>query len=177
MKTIETLKKIRLSDYRIVKSPYLQIFGLMKDTPETFYRKCLPLNPNSNLENFVRKINFVIYKNAGKNKRNAKSFEESRFLTAHQILKRGIISCGAKTTLFAAVLRKRGIPTKLIHGKLRSSQDDNRHAWIKIYNPLSKKWLVIDVTRSDFSLHSKAYPIREYRDWSELKKNYKKGKW
>ncbi|MBI5401261.1 transglutaminase domain-containing protein [Candidatus Wolfebacteria bacterium] len=177
MKTTDVIKKIHLSDYRTAKLPYLRVFGLMKNIPETFYQKCLPLNPNSNLENFLRKINFIIHKNAGKKKRNAKSFEESRFLTARQILKRGIISCGANAALFSAVLRKRGIPTKLIHGKLRDSHNDNRHAWIKIYNPLNKNWLVIDVTQNDFSLHLKAYPIREYQDWSELKKDYKNGKW
>lgn len=177
MKTIDTLKKIHLSDYRIVKSPYIQVFGLMKNISDKFYKQCLPLNSNSDLENFLRKINFIIYKNAGENKRNAKSFEESRFLTARQILKRGIISCGAKITLFAAVLRKRGIPTKLIHGKLRGSHDDNRHAWLKIYNPLNRRWFVVDVTQNDFSLYSKAYPAGEYLDWSELKKDYKKGNW
>lgn len=177
MKTIDVIKKIHLSDYRNVKSSYLQVFGLMKSIPEKFYKECLPKDPNSDLENFLRKINFVIHKNTDKEKRNAKSFEESRFLTARQILTRRIISCGAKATLFAAVLRKKGIPTKLIHGRLRDSHNDNRHAWLKIYNPLNKKWVVIDATRGDFSLHQRAYPIWEYRDWSELKKDYKKDKW
>ncbi len=66
---------------------------------------------------------------------------------------------------------------KLIHGKLRGSEEDDRHAWLKIYNPLNKNWFTVDVTRSDFFLHPKAYPIREYRDWSELKKDYKNGDW
>ncbi|MCX6812981.1 MAG: transglutaminase-like domain-containing protein [Candidatus Azambacteria bacterium] len=177
MKTIKILKKIHLNDYASIKSPYTEVFGLMKGIPEKFYKECLPLNPNSDLENFLRKINFVIHKNADKKKRNAKSFEESRFLTARQILKRGIVSCGAKVTLFAAVLRKRGIPTKLVHGKLTGSQGDNRHAWIKIYDPLNKNYLIVDVTQKNFSLHLKAHQIKKYHDWSKLKRDYKKGKW
>lgn len=178
MNTIKILKKIHLNDYVLIKSKYTEIFGLMKNIPEKFYKKCLPLNPNSDLENFLRKINFIIYKNAAERKRNAKSFKESRFLTAKEILKRGIISCGAKTTIFSAVLRKRGIPTKLVHGKIRGiKKSDNRHSWLKIYNPLNKKWLIIDPTRQDFSLHPNIFPLRQYQDWSELKKNYKNGKW
>lgn len=178
MKTIKILKKIHLNDYVSTKSPYTEVFGLMKDIPKKFYKKCLPLNPNSDLENFLRKINFIIHENNGKKKRKAKSFEESRFLTAKEILKRKIISCGSKVTIFAAVLRKRGIPIKLVHGRLyRSKKTDNRHAWLKIYNPLNKKWIVVDVTQKDFSLHSNAYQVKEYQDWSELKKDYKKGKW
>lgn len=177
MNTIKTLKKIRLNNYAPIKSKYTEIFGLMKNIPKKFYKKCLPLNPNSDLENFLRKINFTIHKNAGENKRNAKSFEESRFLTAKEILKRRIVSCGSGTTIFAAVLRKRGIPTKLVHGKIRGSKNDNRHAWLKIYNPLNKKWLVVDIARQNFSLHPKTYSLRQYQDWSELKNDYKKGEW
>ncbi len=179
MKTAEILKKIHLNDYASIKKPkYIKIFGLMKNIPGKIYKECLPLNPNSDLENFLRKINFIIHKNTMNKRRKAKSFEESRFLTAKEILKRGIMSCGAKATVFAAVLRKRGIPTKLIHGKLRKlKKTNNRHAWLKIYNPLNKKWLIIDITRQDFSVHPDAYPVRQYQDWSELKNDYKKGKW
>jgi len=178
MKTINILKKIHLDDYASIKSPYIEVFGLMKDLPEKFYKECLPLNPNSDLENFLRKINFIIHKNAGEKKRNAKSFEESRFLTAKEIIKKKIISCGSKVTIFAAVLRKKGIPIKLVHGRLSGSKrTDNRHAWLKIYNPLNRKWIAVDITQKDFSLRPKAYQVKGYQDWSELKKDYKKGDW
>jgi len=178
MKIIKILKKIHLNDYASIKSPYIEIFGLMKGIPEKFYKECLPLNSNSDLESFLRKINFVIYKNVGKKKRNAKSFEESRFLTVKEILRRKIISCGSKVSIFAAVLRKKGIPVKLVHGRLHGSKKtDNRHAWLKIYNPLNRKWIIVDVTQKNFSLHPKAYQLKDYQDWGELKKDYKKGDW
>jgi transglutaminase-like putative cysteine protease len=149
----------------------------MKNLPEDFYQKCLPKNKNINLEKFLRKIDLVFQKNLGNKGRNAKSFEESRFLTAKEILKKKINSCGAKTTIFAGVLRKIGIPTKLVHGKFKNQKGADRHAWLKIYNPLNKKWLDVDITQKDFSLPSQVVLIREYHDWNELKIDYRKGNW
>ena len=182
MESTNNLKKIHLGEYQFLKSryilKYLKVCSLTKNIPEEFCKKCLPLKQDLNLEDFLRKINLVLRENVGEKKKKAKSFEESRFLTAREILKRKIVSCGSTTTIFAAVLRKQRIPTKLVHGKIREAKRaDTRHAWLKIYNPLNKKWIVIDPMRQDFSLCPRAYPVRQYQDWSELKKDYKKGKW
>ena len=179
MQAKPSLRKVYLGDYSpIRKSKYVKIFGLMRNLPRSFYKECLSINSNSDLYNFLNKINFVFNKHAGKKGRNAVSFKESRFLTAREILKRKVTkACGSRVTIFASVLRKKGIPVKLVHGKIRGSTGESRHAWLKIYNPLNKKWIITDVSSKGYSLPSKAYSTHEYLDWSELKKDYKRGKW
>ncbi|MFH0806127.1 MAG: transglutaminase domain-containing protein [Candidatus Brennerbacteria bacterium] len=150
----------------------------MKGLPRTFYLKCLSKKSDSNLLDFLRRIRKFYYQKAT---RHARSFKESRFLTAQEILKRKIQSCGSICTIAGAVLRGNNIPIKLVHAKIRGKDDDNhRHSWLKIYNPLNKKWLDVDLTNSYLTTYaevSHAYPFKTYRDWSELKSDYKKGKW
>ena len=49
MKTIKILKKIHLDDYASIKSPYTEVFGLIKDVPEKFYKECLPFRGHTGI--------------------------------------------------------------------------------------------------------------------------------
>jgi len=84
------------------------------------------------------------------------------------MLARGMVSCGALALIFATILRKFRIPVKLIHGRIRDTARDDRHAWVQIYDPLRKRWLNIDPTSPDFMLNPRAYPLKECVDWRDL---------
>lgn len=58
------------------------------------------------------------------------------------ITKKGI--CYDYSSMFAAMLRSFGVPTRLIKGY--SSNVDGYHAWNEVYDEKSKNWIVIDTT-------------------------------
>lgn len=72
-------------------------------------------------------------------------------------MKRGI--CYDFASLNAALLRKQGIPTRLVMGYAKGV--DGYHAWNEVY--VNKKWMVIDVTRD--VTEKKATQFRKSSDY------------
>lgn len=126
----------------------------------------------------IRKALSAIYAAEGEHK--ATSFEESRFSDLEHVIRLGLSSCGAKTTVYGAVLRAMGIPVKYVHGwfvdRPRNTSGD-RHAWLKIYNPVTKTWDARDPTTADFSLNTGMQELKDYHSWDELHHDYEKGEW
>lgn len=103
-------------------------------------------------------------------------FRKSRFISARAILRKRQATCGSVATVAAAVLRRYGVPTKLIHGYFKKEDPDMRHAWLEVYIKAENKFVPIDVTRKDFKVGR--YHVRRsaWVDWAEMEKTMKKPK-
>ena len=126
----------------------------------------------------LTRINKELGRIYGKKRDKARSFADSRFTPLSNMLKRGMVSCGALSIIFATILRKFNVPTKLVHGRLRGQKGESRHAWLKLYNPKNKKWHAIDPTQPhrNFAIILSARQIKIYANWEDLKNDYKKKK-
>jgi hypothetical protein len=94
-------------------------------------------------------------------------FENSRFISATDVLAKRQNSCGSMATVAASVFRNLGIPTKLINGKFIRNNPDMRHAWNEFF--INNKWQPYDITRKDFKLTPHHVKLGEYVDWEKLK--------
>lgn len=170
------LDKIKIEDYQKCKTNK----KWLKKTkvPNYFWKKFADITPETTVDELLTKIDKELMSFYGKKRDKGRSFKDSRFTAIPQILKRGMVSCGALSRIFSAVLKNFEIPTKLVHGRIKGRTGANRHAWLKIYNPKIKKWIVIDPTKhhKKFKLSKKARQLKIYSDWSELKKDYQIGK-
>jgi len=180
----EKLTEIKSSDYLQMEDGFSEWLKTNEDLPFEFWEKVKNINEEKNLNLMLLRIKQELFSLYGEKRDNAKSFKDSRFTSLKEMLERKMATCGSVTKIIGIVLRKFGIPTKFIHGILRSQRKSfikrvllkNRHAWLEIYNIKTKEWLPIDVTRNDFSLYPDVEKIKEYHDWDELKESdYKKG--
>jgi len=179
----EKLKEVNPLGYSNLDKVFNEWLEIKEDLPEEFWEKLKDINKENNLNLILLRIKQELFSFYGDKRDKAKSFKDSRFTSLKDMIDRGMVTCGSMTKIFATVLRKFGIPTKMVHGILESQKKSfiksvllkNRHAWLEIYNPETKDWISIDPTRNDFSLYPDAIKIKEYHDWSELKGDYDKG--
>lgn len=125
----------------------------------------------------IKTIRDILFQFYGKERGQAKNFEDSRFTAIDQMIQRGMISCGAMTNIFTVVLRKLGMPVKMIHGYMKSQDlaKGSRHSWIEIYDKDTGCWKSFDPTQKDFLVAADAVKTREYHNWEELKLDFEKG--
>jgi len=150
-----------------------------EDVPDILWEKVKDLSLGLPLGDFLKKIDKELILIYGDKRDKAKSFGDSRFTSISEMLERGMVSCGAMTKIFSAVLRKFGIAVRLVHGIL-SGQDPkltHRHSWLDIYDPISNSWFEIDPTVRDFKKRSDAIRRKVYHNWLELKLDYDKGEY
>lgn len=91
---------------------------------------------------------------------------ESRFITAEEAFEKGALSCGAVSTVAAAMLRHVGLQVKLIHGEHSGSVD---HAWISVLEPESNTWVSYDLSLNpkDMSTHVEKARVDS---WEEIRR-------
>jgi len=168
------LEIILISDYD--RKPKLHVrWRRHSPMPPYFWRQLKDLPHHLNLFQLFMRIRKVVYGLYGKKRDRAHSFADSRFTPLSQMLKRGMVSCGAITAIFGTTLRKFNIPVQFVHGKLPGQKADNRHAWLKIYDSKSDIWIIVDPGTDYFELRRGAKEIKTYFNWEELKKDYRKG--
>ena len=174
---MRNIRKTKLSKY---KNPSNELRGWLytRTIPNYFWKKFENVNSEMTVGELLRQIDRELRVIYGKKKDTARSFADSRFTPLPKMLKRGMVSCGALSIIFATVLRKFGIPVKLVHGRLKGQTGENRHAWLKLYNPVNKKWYTIDPTQwhRSFAIKPSARQIRIYADWAELRKDFTRKK-
>ncbi len=83
-----------------------------------------------------------------------------------ETLKTGRGTCYDFSSLFAAMLRSQGIPTKLVMGYARGV--NGYHAWNEVY--LEGQWQVIDVT-SDIQLAAAGLPYSMFKERSAFERD------
>ncbi|MFH1170370.1 MAG: transglutaminase domain-containing protein [Candidatus Vogelbacteria bacterium] len=172
------IRKVKISDYLGNQSRNLQVWSRSEKVPKYFWNRFKDITPEITIGELLTRIDKELRKIYGKKKDLAQSFADSRFTPLPNMLKRGMVSCGALSIIFATILRKFGIPVKLVHGRLNGQRGENRHAWLKLYNSRDKKWCAIDPTQwhRNFAIKPSARQIKIYADWKELRKDYDKGK-
>lgn len=168
-----TLKKIKLKDFGEIKQDKRWVKKIA--VPSHFLKK-FRVVPNTALYSLLKQIDRELTKLYKGKKDTGKSFADSRFTAVSQALKRGMVSCGALTQIYAGVLRNYGIPVKLVHGRLKGQRGDSRHAWLRIYNPVNKKWVVVDPTNKNFTPLKTARQLKIYSTWKELREDYLRGR-
>ena len=169
------LDLIKLSDYKRSWNKSIKKWLGHANVPKDFLSR-VDLPNHVSVFVLLMRIRRVLYDIYGTKRDKAESFSDSRFASFPQILNRGMISCGALATVYGKTLRRFGIPIKFVHGKLQGQNFESRHAWLKIYDPIEKKWITADPTIGDFELSKKAIQKKIYIDWSDLKKDYLLGK-
>ena len=104
-----------------------------------------------------------------KDGRLAKSFEESRFTSAQEVLTEKLYSCGNLATLFATLCRMIGIPARLVHGLfLHTPQYGwSEHAWVEVYFP-GYGWAQYDPSMGEFNMGISHLKVLVCSDWSEV---------
>ena len=94
--------------------------------------------------------------------REASSLLESRFTPASEVLHTKMVSCGATTTLGAALLRQAGHRVRLVHGTYRK----NTHAWLQVWNRHVGQWADHDFMEAS---EQSRRPLAVCADWLELR--------
>ncbi|MEK7637854.1 MAG: transglutaminase domain-containing protein [Patescibacteria group bacterium] len=169
------LERMKLSDYENLGTDFEEWLGT-QEIPEIFWARIVHSNSASTVRELLDVTQEALSDMHRRRKEHPVSFAESRFTPVAEMIERGMVSCGAIATIFGNVLRKLGIPTKFVHGKLESQKEKNhRHPWLEIYNPLDESWVEVDATRDEFKLPPGAQPIKRYHDWLELKEDFDKG--
>lgn len=171
---------IRLQEYQQLPDE-AQEWLQHEPLPEEFLRALEgQLAPHHTVTELMRIIRQVLRKLYGSDERKAQSFEESRFSALEEIISNRLSSCGAKATVFAEALRAAGIPVKYVHGWFLNKprdQSGDRHAWLKIYDPVRNEWIARDPTESNFEKRTDVGELKEYHSWAELYKDYLNGEW
>lgn len=177
------LAKIKISDYS-KSAKQLNEWTENKETiPENIWNAVKEAKNEKNLYEIILVIKKELLSFFGETRDTAKSFKDSRFTSLKEMINRHMTTCGSTTKIIGSILRKFGIPTKFIHGILGSQKKSffrrvllkNRHAWLSVYDPNTKKWVEFDLTQENLDLYPDAEKIKEYHDWDELKTDYKNG--
>ncbi len=174
---LNILKEIKLSDYERERlegdvAEWLRA----QEIPGVLWDRIKQQNSELTVKKLLENIRDELLSIYGKKRDKAKSFADSRFTPLPEMIDRGMVSCGSMANIFGNVLRKLGIPTKFIHGKLeRQKEAGDRHSWLEIYNPHNGTWIEIDSTGKNFEMAPDALRYKIYHDWQELKEDFDKG--
>jgi Transglutaminase-like superfamily len=167
---------VTLGDYQGLKNPSLARWRRTKKIPTDFWNEIKDIPRGTNIAGALLSLRMLLLKNYGSKRYAAKSFSDSRFTSLSKMIARGMVSCGAFASIFGETLRNFGVPVKFIHGRYKGQKGDDRHAWLELYNPNERRWFPVDPTTQNFWRRPDARKIKTYLDWSELKKDYRKGK-
>jgi transglutaminase-like putative cysteine protease len=118
----------------------------------------------SRISNWMREY-FAVSKGG----RLAKSFEESRFTSAQEVLTEKLRSCGSLATLFATLCRMVGIPARLVHGLFLHIPQYGwtEHAWVEVYLP-DHGWAQYEPLTAEFDMGISHLKVLVCADWSEV---------
>lgn len=110
----------------------------------------------------VSAIYSYIVKNIEYDYAKAKSVKEDYIPTVDNVLDSATGICYDYSSLFAAMLRSVGVPTKLVMGYTKSDTT-TYHAWNQVYLADEDKWITIDTTY-DASSNSKIKKVNMLKD-------------
>lgn len=167
------LRDIEMKDYIGINSPYLRRWCRSERVPHYFLKKFRRIRGDTNLFSLLLQIRKKLFTMYGKERDYGRSFFDSRFTPLARLLERRMASCGALVVIFGTVLRNFGVPVKFVHGRLLDTHMEDRHAWLKLYDPLHSRWVPIDPTKIDFALPQQAMELQECFDWYDMGIAYK----
>ena len=174
---LNILNNIKISDYQKLENGTAE-WAEAQEIPSILWDKVKQQNPELTIKELLENIRGELFSIYGKKQDKAKSFADSRFTSLPEMINRGMTSCGAMVNIFGNVLRKLGIPTKFIHGKLEHQKEvGDRHSWLEIYNPISGTWIEVDPTRDNFEMLPETLRLKVYHNWQELKEDFDKGEY
>lgn len=173
---MKVLNSIKISEYETDPDIFKKWRTVGEPLPDYFWQKFQNFPKHETLFQLLTKIRKELHNLYGSKRDLGSSLGDSRFTSLPQMLERGMVSCGALTAIVGTTLRQFNIPVKFVHGKLEGSGPNDRHAWLKIYNPHQKKWITIDPGTKEFNILPTARQWKIYFDWHEFEKDYDKGK-
>lgn len=170
------LHQIVLNDYAGLKK-HAKWMKPEPGVPRLFWERMKNSPSNTTLYDFLLQIREVLVDVFFDGKPVAAStIGESRFSSLEEIIAKHLYSCGNQVRFFGGVLRHFGIPVKFVHGKLDSSRENDRHAWLKIYDPKTDEWITSDPTMREFGMKDGAIERKEYFDWdNEFRRDLESG--
>jgi hypothetical protein len=137
--------------------------------PESIYELADKIaENNTGIRNIVLAIQKTILDHAHSlpEQYEPKSIIESRFTPAEEAFEKGMLSCGARTNIVAAMLRHLGYEVKLIHGESKESVD---HAWISVHDSANDSWIQYDLARDGAEVPSTNVVKQEVDSWNDIK--------
>lgn len=173
IKSKDILENVSLADYRdLDDEAILEWLKNSEELPAHFWEKMKTLSGEDNINKLMDNIRYTLYHEIYNDEyTKPNSLEESRFTSLNEILEKKLASCGATSKVMTAVLRKFGVPVKLVHGQLKDPHGEGSHAWISVYQPKEKQWVEKDVTDKVFELNNEFSAAKFYHDWDELKQD------
>lgn len=151
------------------REKFLQLGKYTGDYPEWLVEKAKEVDKTVVDEEYIKKILRIIAAEFDPDKYEiykSSDIRESRLITARQIIEKHQSTCGSRATVVASVLRKLGIPTKLIHGKYIESNPEMRHAWNEVLLD-NGKWVPFDIfgkKRGIGKYHKKELEVVDWED-------------
>lgn len=153
------------------KHKYLGFGKYTKDCPQWFLKKFEKIDKNQLFSWFLAEAGGIVYQELDRKKFKVKTtriWRKSRFISAHDILKKRLRTCATMSVLLACGLRHLGVPVKLVHGYFKQPHEKFRHAWNEIYFLDVKKFIPVDLTHLNFALSRHHIKLKECVDWEEL---------
>lgn len=173
---MDEIRQLKTSDYANITEDISEWVDMREELPAYFWKKIKDTDTHVHLKEFWRRVKEELYKIYGEKRDKAKSFADSRFTPLKEMVERGMVSCGALTHIFGTVFRKFGVPVKYVHGRLDGQEgEEDRHAWLEIYDPKNKSWFEADPGHPEFGMYPEARRVKVYHDWFDLKRDYEKG--
>jgi len=150
---------------------YLKLGKYLKDYPSSFLGILKVYNGKKIGMNEVNEIIGLIHNffTTEKYYTTTANLQLSRFITATNIIKKRLRTCGSISAICTLVLRKLGIPTKLIDGKIYKDGRWRTHSWIEVYIEDDKSFVSFDPFSKDYFITKNHKKRGEYIDWSDLK--------
>lgn len=150
---------------------YLLTGKYSKNCPKWFLKKFDMIDKKQLYSWFLTDVAGVVLQELDRKKYKVittRNWRKSRFISAENILRKRLRTCGTMALLVACGLRHLGIPTKLINGYFAVTKEKSRHAWNEVYFPEYKKFLPMDITRLNYKISEKHIKVKECVDWEEL---------
>jgi len=166
----ETIETITLAEYKNLPSETREWLMTNENVPKGMCDALKGLDDSAKLKDVlieIRRVRAEVTQN--RKPVSPTSFEDSRFTSFEDILKRNLDSCGVRTRVFGTTLRELGIPVRFVDGKHDGDERTTDHAWLDIYSPKDGSWIECDPGEKDFILSDKNKRERIFHDWDELK--------
>lgn len=174
------IAEIRLSEYAALGEELSEWLAVREPVPAVLNNRLseFTIEPDIDVQSFLTTVRNALFSLYGKHRDKARSFADSRFTHIDEMVRRGMVSCGALTKIIGTVLREHGVPVKYIHGEAlkKDGSAESRHSWLAIFDPVTGAWKEVDPTQQDFGMYPEAVAIRAYHDWDELRPDYDAGR-
>lgn len=155
------------------KEKYLQLGKYTGDYPQWLVEKAKGVKRTIVDEEYIKKILRIIAEEFDSDKyeiHKSSNIRESRLITASEIVRKHQSTCGSRATVVASVLRKLGIPTKIIHGRYVEENPEMRHAWNEVLLD-NGKWASFDIFGKKRGVGKYHRKELEVIDWEEIEEN------